>query len=204
MGAPNLDNEICPTLVPVPTRPPQAGAGFDRAGFDRDCMAVALEEARIAFAEDEVPIGAVIFAPPRAEGEGGPILARAHNRTRASGDPTAHAELFAIREAARAIGYERLEGCSLYTTLEPCIMCAGALLHARIERVLFGARDPKFGGVVSLFSVFDARAANHRVRWEEGCLAEEARAILRDFFRNKRRARGGQEETDDVERWQSG
>jgi tRNA(adenine34) deaminase len=173
---------------------------------DPERMALALEEARLAAREDEVPIGAVILAGSAASlAPAGirPLLARACNRTRASGDPTAHAELLAIRAAVRAFGHERLVGCTLYTTLEPCIMCAGALLHARVERVVFGARDPKFGGVVSLLRVFDAPGSNHRVRWEEGCLAEEARVLLRDFFRTKRAVRGARP-TDAAERWQSG
>ncbi|HED64061.1 MAG TPA: nucleoside deaminase [Planctomycetes bacterium] len=143
-------------------------------------MRIALEEAHLAFHEDEVPVGAVIVGPE------GNLLARAHNRTRSDCDPTAHAEVIAIRRAARALGYQRLVGCTLYSTLEPCFLCAGALIHARLARVVFGARDPKFGGVVSLGRLLDADGLNHRVLHEEGLGAEQAGRLLRDFFRSKR------------------
>ena len=116
------------------------------AELDERFMRLALEEARAAFAEDEVPIGAVILAPPSGAGRAASaapapwrVLARAHNRTRAECDPAAHAELLAIRKATYATGYQRLDGCTLYTTVEPCFMCAGAIVHARLARVVFGA-----------------------------------------------------------------
>jgi len=143
-------------------------------------MQLALAEAEIAFREDEVPIGAVVVGPD------GEILARAHNRTRADSDPTAHAEVLALRAAARTSGYQRLDGCTLFTTVEPCFMCAGALVHARIARVVFGVRDPKFGGTVSLGRVLDTDGLNHRVAHTEGPGAEAARSLLQSFFRSKR------------------
>ena len=142
-------------------------------------MRVALDEARAAFDADEVPIGCVLV-------RAGEVIARAHNRTRTDGDPTAHAEMRAIRDAARRLGYQRLEGCTLYSTVEPCFMCAGALIHARVERVVWGVRDPKFGGAVSLGNVLDHPDANHRVATAEGVLADEARALLQEFFQKKR------------------
>ena len=143
-------------------------------------MALALEEARAAFQADEVPIGAVLYGPD------GHVLARAHNRTRTDCDPTAHAEVLALRAGAERLGYQRLEGCTLFTTIEPCFMCAGALLPARVERVVFGARDPKFGGTVSLGRTFDTVGLNHRIRYEEGVSAAEARDLMQTFFRAKR------------------
>ena len=148
-------------------------------------MAVALEEARLAFAADEVPIGAVLLGPAEDGGERA-VLARAHNRTRTDCDPTAHAEILAVRSAAARTGYQRLDGCTLYTTVEPCFMCAGALVHARLERVVWAVRDPKFGGAASLGNVLQDERANHRVEWSEGVRAEEARTLLQDFFRSKR------------------
>jgi len=145
-------------------------------------MALALAEAAAARAADEVPIGAVIV-------KDGAVLARGCNSTRADCDPTAHAELVCVRKAARALGYQRLEGCTVYTTVEPCFMCAGALVHARVARVVWGVRDPKFGGAASLGNVLDDPRLNHRVAWTEGVRADEARELLVAFFREKRRAK---------------
>lgn len=152
-------------------------------------MAIALEEAKRAAAEDEVPIGAVIVSPPDEAGERR-ILARAHNCPRASCDPTAHAEILAVREAARQLGYQRLDGCTLYCTVEPCFMCAGALVHARVKRAVWGARDPKFGGGGSLGNALACAGANHHVETTEGVRADEARVLLQEFFRSKRGASG--------------
>jgi tRNA(adenine34) deaminase len=169
--APGLENEITEALPPRPELP----------SLDDDVlMSLALEEAAKAFEEDEVPIGAVVVD---AQGE---IVARAHNRTRAECDPSAHAELLAIRAATASLGYQRLDGCTLYTTVEPCFMCAGALVHARLTRVVFGVRDPKFGGTVSLGRVLDTPGLNHHVGVEEGVRADEARTWLQTFFRAKR------------------
>ena len=148
-------------------------------------MTLALAEARLAFAADEVPIGAVVLAPAEP-GVQPDVLARARNRTRTDCDPTAHAEILAIRAAAKHVGYQRLEGCTLYTTVEPCFMCAGAIVHARLWRVVWAVRDPKFGGAVSLGNVLQDERANHRVECAEGVLAEEARTLMQEFFRSKR------------------
>jgi tRNA(adenine34) deaminase len=142
-------------------------------------MALALEEARAACAEEEVPVGAVVV-------RGGVCVARAHNRVRAANDPTAHAELLALRAAASALGLVRLTDCVVYSTVEPCFMCAGALVHARVRRLVFAVRDPKFGGCVSLGRVLDHPGANHRLEFGEGLLADESRRLLQEFFRARR------------------
>ena len=142
-------------------------------------MDVALEEARAAGREEEVPVGAVLVQDDR-------VLARGHNRCRATCDPTAHAELLVIREAARALGLLRLDRSTLYSTVEPCFLCAGALIHARVERVVWAVRDPKFGAAVSLGRVLDHPQANHRVEMHEGVRADEARSLLQEFFRARR------------------
>ena len=146
-------------------------------------MALALDEARAAGVREEVPVGAVVVCA-------GAVLARAHNRVRAGTDPTAHAELLALRAAARVLGFERLADCAVYSTVEPCFMCAGALVHARVRRVVFAVRDPKFGGCVSLGRVLDHPGANHRVQWSEGVAAAAARELLQEFFRARRREQG--------------
>jgi tRNA(adenine34) deaminase len=157
---------------------------------DAHWMALALEEAQKAYAEDEVPIGAVIIgpAPGADESEDVILLGRGRNATRSACDVSAHAEVLAIRAAAQKTGYMRLEGCTLFTTIEPCFMCAGAALHARLRRVVFGAPDPKFGGTVSLGRVFDTEGLNHRVLQQGGVCAEEARKLMQDFFRSKRKS----------------
>jgi tRNA(adenine34) deaminase len=142
-------------------------------------MREALAEARAAEVEREVPVGALVVVDGR-------VVARAHNRTRELLDPTAHAEILALRAAAAELRVARLDGAELYTTLEPCFMCAGALLHARIARVVFAARDPKFGACVSLGRVLDDPRANHRAALVEGVLAEESAALLQQFFRRLR------------------
>jgi len=144
-------------------------------------MGLALDEARRAADRGEVPVGAVVV-------RAGEVLAHAHNLTRARGDPTAHAEMLAISEAARRSGYERLLDASVYCTVEPCFMCAGALVHARVARVVWGVRDPKFGGCASLGNVLDDPRLNHRVRQAEGVRADEARELLQAFFRRLRAA----------------
>ncbi|MCB9914408.1 MAG: nucleoside deaminase [Planctomycetes bacterium] len=142
-------------------------------------MQEALSEARRARDLDEVPIGAVVVLA-------GEVLGRGHNRTRTEVDPTAHAELQALREAARRVGAQRLVGATVYSTLEPCFMCAGALLHARVARVVWAARDPKFGGCASIGSVLSDSRLNHRVAITEGVEAEASAELLRTFFRSKR------------------
>ncbi|MCZ6598606.1 MAG: nucleoside deaminase [Planctomycetota bacterium] len=148
-------------------------------GSDASYMDLALIEARSARAAEEVPVGAVIVRD-------GEVVGRGRNRTRELRDPTAHAEMNAIREAARTIGYERLEGCTVYSTVEPCFMCAGALVLARVTRVVWAVRDPKFGGSVSLGNVLGDPRLNHRAEVAEGVRAEEARTLLQEFFREKR------------------
>ena len=145
-------------------------------------MEEALVEARRAAAKGEVPVGAVVVR----EGE---ILGRGLNRREGDGDPLAHAEMLAIRQAAREIGGWRLVGCDLYVTLEPCAMCAGALVNSRIERLVFAARDPKAGYCGSLGNLVQDARLNHRVEIVEGVLAEDSGALLRRFFASLRRNR---------------
>ena len=142
-------------------------------------MRLALEEAVLARSAGEVPVGALIV-------EGEELLARAHNAPIALSDPSAHAELLAIRRAAAARGNYRLAGTTLYATLEPCLMCAGGIIQARIGRVVFGAADPKNGVLVSLYRLFEDRRLNHAVAVTEGVLREDCSEILSGFFREKR------------------
>jgi tRNA(adenine34) deaminase len=143
-------------------------------------MRRALSEAQRAFAEDEVPVGAVLVREGR-------LIARAHNRPIHLNDPSAHAEILALRRAARKLGNYRLAGSTLYVTIEPCAMCAGAIVHARLKRVVFGARDPKAGASGSALTVLNHPKLNHQVEVVEGFLAEECATILRNFFRGRRR-----------------
>ena len=146
---------------------------------DLDAMQAALAEAQKAAAEGEVPIGAVIMH----EGE---IVAHGQNRVLRDVDPTAHAEMVALREAAKMLGNYRLNGCTLYVTLEPCAMCAGAMIHARLDRLVFAAADPKAGACGSVLSVLNHPQLNHQMQVEQGILAEEASELLRNFFRERR------------------
>ena len=146
---------------------------------DLELMREALGEARAAEAAGEVPIGAVILFNDR-------IIARGQNRVLRDNDPTAHAEVVALRVAARAIGNYRLAGCTLVSTLEPCAMCAGAMIHARIDRLLFAADDPKAGAAGSVLDVLNHAALNHQMAIEHGLLAEESTALLREFFQRRR------------------
>ncbi len=142
-------------------------------------MDVALSEARAAAARGEVPVGAVIV-------QDGAVIARAGNRTRELDDPTAHAELLAIRAACAALGSQRLPGCDLHVTLEPCAMCAAAIGFARIARLYFGATDPKSGGVAHGPRIFAHPQAHHRPEIYDGIAAAEAETLLRDFFAARR------------------
>ena len=142
-------------------------------------MREALGLAHEARAAGEVPVGAVLI-------NDGLQVARAFNRPIASNDPTAHAEILVLREAARILGNYRLAGCTLYVTLEPCAMCAGALVAARISRLVFGARDLRFGAVRSKFRIADSDLLNHRVEVVEGILGAEATALLQSFFNERR------------------
>lgn len=146
-----------------------------------DPMRAALEQARAALATGDVPIGAVVLDP------GGEVVGTGRNVREAEADPTGHAEVVALRGAARARGEWRLEGCTLVVTLEPCTMCAGAAVLARVERVVFGAFDDKAGAVGSLWDVVRDRRLNHRPEVVSGVLAEESAALLADFFADQRR-----------------
>ena len=145
-------------------------------------MREALELAIAADAADEVPVGAVVV-------QGGKVIGRGANRQIRDGDPTAHAEIVALREAAKALGEHRLREATLYSTLEPCAMCAGALVTARVARLVFASRDLRFGAVRSKFRIADSELLNHRLEIDEGVLATECLALLRSFFA-KRRAAG--------------
>ncbi len=142
-------------------------------------MQIALEEAHAAARAGEVPVGAVLVAEDR-------IVGRGANRTIRDCDPTAHAEIVALREAAKAAGNYRLAGATLYVTMEPCAMCAGALVQARIGRLVYGADDPKGGAVRTCLRVLDAPALNHRVEVTSGVLAEECAGVLQSFFAARR------------------
>ncbi len=139
-------------------------------------MTAALAEASLADGTADVPIGAVVVD------KAGEVIGRGHNEREATGDPTAHAEIVAIRQAAAAVGEWRLEGCTLVVTLEPCTMCAGAIVLARLDRVVFGAYDEKAGAVGSLWDVVRDRRLNHRPEVVGGVMADETGAVLRDFF----------------------
>jgi tRNA(adenine34) deaminase len=146
---------------------------------DERLMRLALEEARRSEGWGDVPIGAVVV-------RGEEVLARAGNEREHRGDPTAHAEILALRGAAEQVGSWRLDGCSLYVTLEPCAMCAGALVLARVDRLVFGANDPKAGFAGSLGNLVRDPRLNHQVEVVSGVLAEEAGELLRDFFASRR------------------
>jgi tRNA(adenine34) deaminase len=146
---------------------------------DLEAMQVALDEARLAGEAGEVPIGAVVVC----ESE---IVARGQNRVLRDVDPTAHAEIVAMRAAASAVGNYRLLGCTLYVTLEPCAMCAGAMIHARLDRLVFAAADPKAGAAGSVLAVLNHPQLNHQMKVEQGILAEESAELLRSFFRERR------------------
>jgi len=150
-----------------------------REELDRAFMSAAIEEARKAAAAGEVPVGAIIVME-------GQIVARAGNRTITGCDPTAHAETLALREAAAKAGNYRLLGATMYVTIEPCAMCAGAMIQARVERLVYGADDAKGGAVRSCFAIFEHPQVNHRVEVTAGVMAEEAAGMLKDFFAERR------------------
>lgn len=147
---------------------------------DEFWMAKALDAARKAFAADEVPIGACLIDA------GGELLSVAGNRTISDNDPTAHAEILVLRSAAAKIGNYRLTDTVLYTTIEPCAMCAGALVNARVKRLVFGAHDLRFGAVESVFSICDSSSLNHQIEITSGVLAEDCRNLMQEFFKFKR------------------
>jgi tRNA(adenine34) deaminase len=149
------------------------------AGDDPRLMDEALAEARAAAAHDDVPVGAVVV-------RGGAIIARGHNRREIDHDPTAHAEVIALRAAGNALGRWRLSDTALYVTVEPCAMCAGAIVLARVPLVVFGAPDDKAGAVVSVAQLFDEPRLNHHPKWRLGVRRAESEALLRDFFATHR------------------
>jgi tRNA(adenine34) deaminase len=143
-------------------------------------MQAALQQARLAEQHGDVPIGAVVVRD-------GEIIAARHNERELTGDPTAHAEVLAIRSAAEIVGHWRLIDCTLYVTLEPCVMCAGAIVNARLARIVYGAADPKAGAVASLYQVCGDVRLNHRPLVENGLCADESSALLKAFFASRRR-----------------
>ncbi len=178
--------------VPDPTTDPTNGASSGPSGDPapgpvadpvrdpwRDVMRIALAEADAALPAGDVPVGAVVLGPD------GAVLARAHNEREATGDPTAHAEVLALRRAAAATGEWRLTGCTLVVTLEPCVMCAGALVQSRVERVVFGAPDEKAGAAGSLWDLVRDRRLNHRPEVVQGVLGAECAEQLTAFFRTR-------------------
>ena len=142
-------------------------------------MELALDQARLAAAAGEVPVGALIIKDGR-------IVGRGHNRNLLESDPTAHAEIVALRQAAAHLGNHRLSGCTVYATIEPCSMCAGALIHARVSRLVYGAPDPKAGAAGSVVQVLNHPSLNHQMEVTAGILADQCSAILQEFFRRKR------------------
>jgi tRNA(adenine34) deaminase len=146
---------------------------------DGEVLMLALDEARAAAAAGEVPVGAIVIAD-------GLIVGRGQNRVLRDLDPTAHAEIVALREAARNLGNYRLSGCEIFVTLEPCAMCAGAMIHARLSRLVYAAADPKAGAVGSVLQVLNHPQLNHQMAVTSGELAEESGELLRSFFRERR------------------
>lgn len=143
-------------------------------------MKEALREARKAFEKDDVPVGAVIVHK-------GSIIARAHNQMKLLKDPTAHAEMIAMTQAAGHLQNERLIGCSIYATIEPCSMCAGAMVLARIDKLIYGASDPKTGACGSVVNIANHKKLNHRLKVKKGVLAEETALLIKEFFKKKRK-----------------
>ena len=162
-------------------RVPQHQIGEQPLSADEQFMRRALGEARLAEGAGEVPVGAVLVAA-------GEVIAEGHNSPIGSCDPTAHAEMIVLREGARKLANYRLVGTTLYVTMEPCAMCAGAIVHARVERLVFGCRDLRFGGVRSKFRLADSELLNHRVEVVEGVLAAEATELVQRFFAQRRDA----------------
>jgi tRNA(adenine34) deaminase len=147
--------------------------------LDQYYMSIALKEAEKAFDGDEVPVGAVIV-------HDGKLIARAHNQIKLLKDPTAHAEILAITQAASYLANERLINTTIYVTIEPCSMCAGALVLARVKRLVYGARDPRTGACGSVVNIADNKKLNHRIKVERGVLEKECAGLLKEFFKNKR------------------
>jgi tRNA(adenine34) deaminase len=147
---------------------------------DEEAMRQALAEAQRALDHDDVPVGAVVVRD-------GQVIAARHNERELTGDPTAHAEVLAVRDAAAVVGHWRLDDCTLYVTLEPCPMCAGALVNARLGRLVYGATDPKAGAVATLYELCTDPRLNHRIQVEGELLADESAAMLKSFFAARRK-----------------
>ncbi|QWD97125.1 tRNA adenosine(34) deaminase TadA [Polynucleobacter sp. MG-6-Vaara-E2] len=152
---------------------------MNQAELDHQFMQQAIEQAQLAAVAGEVPVGAVLVRD-------GQVIAKAFNKPIGNHDPSAHAEMLALREAAKTEGNYRLPGSTLYATLEPCVMCAGAILHARVDRVVFGAPDPKTGAAGSVLDVFSSKQINHQTSVEGGVMSEECGQLLRSFFKERR------------------
>ena len=152
---------------------------MNQAELDRQFMEQALEQAQLAAIVGEVPVGAVIV-------RNGVVLSKAFNKPITNHDPSAHAEMLALRQAALSEENYRLPGTTLYVTLEPCTMCAGAMLHARVDRIVYGAADPKTGAAGSVLDVFSSKQINHQTVIEGGMMSEECGQLLRDFFKERR------------------
>lgn len=150
-----------------------------QAELDRQYMQQAIEQAKLAATAGEVPVGAVLVRD-------GQVISTGFNQPIGNSDPSAHAEMMAIRSAAQSISNYRLPGSTLYVTLEPCAMCAGAILHARVDRVVFGALDPKTGAAGSVLDIFSEKSINHHTQVEGGVMDQECGQLLRDFFKERR------------------
>ena len=150
-----------------------------QAELDQQYMHMAIEQAQLAAQSGEVPVGAVLV-------KDGQVISKAFNKPIANHDPSAHAEMLALREAALAEENYRIPGSTLYVTLEPCAMCSGAMLHARIDRVVYGASDPKTGAAGSVLDIFASKQINHQTSVEGGIMSEECGQLLRDFFKGRR------------------
>ena len=152
---------------------------MNQAELDHQFMRQAIEQAQLAAVAGEVPVGAVLVRD-------GQVIAQAFNKPIGNHDPSAHAEMLALREAAKTEENYRLPGSTLYVTLEPCVMCSGAILHARVDRVVFGAPDPKTGAAGSVLDVFSSKQINHQTSVEGGVMSEECGQLLRSFFKGRR------------------
>jgi tRNA(adenine34) deaminase len=161
---------------------PQSPATM-RPQDDAFWMELALEQARMAAAAGEVPVGALVI-------KDGQVAGRGHNRNLLENDPTAHAEIVALRQAAARLGNHRLTGCTIYSTIEPCSMCAGALVHSRVSRLVYGASDPKAGAAGSVLQVLNHPRLNHQMEITAGVLADQCSEILQEFFHRKRQTLG--------------
>lgn len=179
------------------TKPDTATAASDATAqdlegidsIDRQWMQLALELADHAAQLGEVPVGAVVV-------KDGHVIGRGYNQPISSSDPTGHAEIVALRQAAQQLSNYRLPGASLYVTVEPCAMCAGAIVHARVERVVFGTAEPKAGAVCSHLQLFDQAQLNHRVTWQGGVMAAEAKAQIQSFFARRREEKKRHKQAD--------